>query len=182
MYQYFVSMKENARTMKNVHTIVGVGLFVALNLVLNTFASIQITNELKLGFASVATAASCYLYGPIPNMIVAPILDFLNYCIKPAGAYFPLFIISSIVTAMIFAFYLYGQEKVSLKRCILCRLTYDIVVSLFLNSWFTSLLWSTPILTIITPKIIKNLITLPIQVGVLYFAMKITSQLKTRIK
>lgn len=181
MNQYFVLLKENARSIKNVHTICGVALFFALNVVLNLVGSIQITNELKLGFASVATAASCFLYGPVPNLILAPLLDFVNFIVKPVGSYYPIFMISTIATTCIFSFFFYGQEKISWSRIILCRISYDVIVSLFLNSLFTAMLWGTPFWTIVTPKLIKNLLSLPFQVIILYLVMKACKQLKTRV-
>ena len=81
MNQYFVMLKENARSLKNVRVIVGVALFFALNVILNLFGSIQITNQLKLGFASIATAASCLLYGPIngsPLALIEYMFSLLN--------------------------------------------------------------------------------------------------------
>ena len=99
MNQYFVMLKENARSLKNVRVIVGVALFFALNVILNLFGSIQITNQLKLGFASIATAASCLLYGPVPNLVLAPLLDLVNYMVKPVGAYYPIFMISTMASA-----------------------------------------------------------------------------------
>ena len=182
MNQYFVLLKENARSIKNVHTICGVALFFALNVVLNAVGSIQITNELKLGFASIATAASCFLYGPLPNLILTPLLDFVNYIVKPVGAYYPIFMISTIAATCIFSFFFYKQEKITWTRVILCRISYDVIVSLFLNSLFTSMLWGTPFWTIVTPKIIKNIVSLPFQVIILYFVMKACIQIKSRAK
>ena len=182
MKQYFVMLNENARSIKNVHVIVGVSLFFALNVIMNLFVSVYITPEIKVGFASIATAASCYFYGPIQNLIVAPLLDFVNFIVKPSGTYFQIFMISTFATAAIFSFFFYGQDKVSLKRVILARLSYDIIVSLFLNSLFTSMLWGTPFWAIVSPKIVKNLICLPIQVVVLYLTMKTCTQLKPRLK
>ena len=191
MKQYFVMLNENARSIKNVHVIVGVSLFFALNVIMNLFVSVYITPEIKVGFASIATAASCYFYGPIPNLIVAPLLDFVNFIVKPSGTYFPIFMISTFATAAICSKdgrhlammpHFYGQDKVSLKRVILARLSYDIIVSLFLNSLFTSMLWGTPFWAIVSPKIVKNLICLPIQVVVLYLTMKTCTQLKPRLK
>ena len=175
-------LKENARSLKDVHVLVGVSLFFALNVVMNLFVSVYITPEIKVGFASIATAASCYFYGPIPNLIVAPLLDFVNFIVKPSGSYFPIFMISTFVTALIFSILFYGKDKVSIKQVIIARLAYDIIVSLFLNSLFTSMLWGTPFWTIVTPKIIKNLIQFPIQVIVLYLTMKTCYQLKPRLK
>lgn len=182
MNKYFAMLKENARSIKNVHVLVGVSLFFGLNVVLNLFAAIYITPEIKVGFASIATAASCYFYGPIPNLLVAPLLDFVNFIVKPSGSYFPIFMISTFVTALIFSLVFYGQNKVSLARVIIARLAYDIIVSLFLNSLFTSMLWGTPFLAITTPKLLKNLIQFPIQVGVLYLTMKACAQLKPRLR
>ena len=156
MNQYFVMLKENARSLKNVRVIVGVALFFALNVILNLFGSIQITNQLKLGFASIATAASCLLYGPVPNLVLAPLLDLVNYMVKPVGAYYPIFMISTMASACIFSAYFYNCEKITWVRVILCRITYDVVVSLFLNTLFTSMLWSTPFLVIAGPKLIDR--------------------------
>lgn len=181
MKQYFVMFKENARSLKNVRVLVGVSLFFALNVVLNLVASFHITPEIKIGFASIATAASCYLYGPVPNLLVAPLLDFVNFFVKPVGSYFPIFMISTFMTALIFSIVFYGQEKINLPRVIIARVSYDIVVSLFLNSLFTSMLWKTPFWAIVTPKLVKNLIGLPIQVVVLYLTMKACTQIKKRM-
>lgn len=182
MKQYFVILKENAQSLKDVHVIVGVSLFFALNVVMNLFASVYITPELKIGFASIATAASCYFYGPIPNLLVAPILDFVNFFVKPSGVYYPIFMIATMATSLIFSCFFYKQGKVTLKRVILARLAYDLIVSLFLNSFFTCMLWGTPFWAIVSPKIIKNLISLPIQVVVLYLTMKACYQIKPRLK
>ena len=181
MNQYFVMLKENARSIKNVHVIVGVALFFALNVILNLFGSIQITNELKIGVASITTAASCLLYGPIPNLLLAPLLDFVNYIVKPVGAYYPIYMISTIASACIFSMFLFNCKKITWLRVILCRITYDVVVSLFLNTLFTSMLWGTPFLVIAGPKFIKNLISLPIQVIILYLVLKTCLKLKPRV-
>ena len=181
MNQYFVMLKENARSLKNVRVIVGVALFFALNVILNLFGSIQITIQLKIGFASIATAASCLLYGPIPNLVLAPLLDLVNYMVKPVGAYYPIFMISTMASACIFSAYFYNCERITWVRVILCRITYDVVVSLFLNTLFTSMLWGTPFLVIASPKLIKNLISLPFQVVILYLVMKTCIQLKPKV-
>lgn len=174
-------LKENARSLKNVHVIVGVALFFALNVILNLFGSIQITNELKIGFASVTTAASCFLYGPIPNLILAPLLDFVNYIVKPVGAYYPIYMLSTIASVCIFSMFFYNCKRITWIRVILCRITYDVIVSLFLNTLFTSMLWGTPFLAIATPKLIKNLVSLPIQVIILYLVMKTCIQLQPKV-
>lgn len=180
MKQCYEAIKENSNSLKDVHTLVGVSLFFALNVILNMVATVQITPELKVGFASIATAASCFFYGPVPNLIVAPLLDFVNYCVKPSGSYMPLYMISAMAAAIIFSAVFYKQE-INIKRVIVARLGYDIIVSLLLNTVFTAILYDLPFLSIAAPKLIKNLIGLPIQVAVLYLTMKACTQIKSHM-
>ena len=182
MVKYFVMLKENARSLKNVRVLVGVSMFFALNVIMNLYVSFYITNEIKIGFASIATAASCYFFGPVPNLLVAPLLDFVNFYAKPMGTYYPIFMISTFVTAIIFSLTLWGKNEISITRAIVTRLLYDAIVSLFLNSLFTSMLWGTPFLAIVGPKVVKNVISLPIQVFVLFFVMKACTQIKKRMR
>ena len=113
--------------------------------------------------------------------MLAPLLDLVNYMVKPVGAYYPIFMISTMASACIFSAYFYNCERITWVRVILCRITYDVVVSLFLNTLFTSMLWSTPFLVIAGPKLIKNLISLPFQVVILYLVMKTCIQLKPKV-
>ena len=96
-------------------------------------------------------------------------------------AYYPIFMISTMASACIFSAYFYNCERITWVRVILCRITYDVVVSLFLNTLFTSMLWGTPFLVIASPKLIKNLISLPFQVVILYLVMKTCIQLKPKV-
>ena len=113
--------------------------------------------------------------------MLAPLLDLVNYMVKPVGAYYPIFMISTMASACIFSAYFYNCERITWVRVILCRITYDVVVSLFLNTLFTSMLWGTPFLAIASPKLIKNLISLPFQVVILYSVMKTCIQLKPKV-
>lgn len=181
MKQCYINWKENAKTLKDTHVLVGVSLFFALNVILNLFASIQFTPEIKIGFASIAVAASCYFYGPVPNLLVAPLLDFVNFIVKPSGSYFPIFMISTLATALIFSLVFYHKENITWKHIIIARLAYDFIVSLFLNSLFTSMLWGTPFWVIVVPKFVKNLIGFPFQAIILYLVMKACVQIRPRM-
>lgn len=174
--------KESAKGLKDIHTIVGVSIFFALNVILNLFATITVSPELKIGFASIATAASCFLYGPVPNLLVAPILDFINFFLKPVGTYFPIFILATMATSLIFSLVFYKRETITIKHVLLARILYDVIVSLFLNTLFTSLLWGTPFQVILIPKLVKNLIQFPIQAFVLYLTMKACVQIRRKMR
>lgn len=75
MHQYFVMLKDNARAITNTKVIVGVAMFCALEVILDMF-NIYLAPTLRITFGFLATAASCYFYGPYPNMIAGVIMDY----------------------------------------------------------------------------------------------------------
>ncbi len=181
MKKYFAMFKENTQSLKDVKVLVGVSLFCALNVILNMF-SIQLTPMLKISFGSIAVAASCYFYGPYPNMIAAFILDTVNYLLRPVGPYQPWWMINAVVTAFLYALFFYKQEKISVLRCLLARLSVVLIVNLFLNPLWLSMLYGDSFWVLLSARIVKNILMFPIDVAVLYLTMKLCMRLKDQVR
>ena len=180
MKKYFAIFKENTKALKDVRVLVGVSLFCALNVILNMF-SIQLTPMLKISFGSIAVAASCYFYGPYPNMIGAFILDTVNYILRPTGPYQPWFMINAVVIALLYALFFYKQEKIGVVRCALARVSVVLIVNLFLNPLWLSMMYGDSFWVLLSARVIKNIVMYPIDVFVLYLTMKLCLRLKDQI-
>ena len=180
MKKYFAIFKENTKALKDVRVLVGVSLFCALNVILNMF-SIQLTPMLKISFGSIAVAASCYFYGPYPNMIAAFILDTVNYILRPTGPYQPWFMINAVVIALLYALFFYKQEKIGVLRGALARLSVVLIVNLFLNPLWLSMMYGDSFWVLLGARVIKNIVMYPIDVFVLYLTMKLCLRLKDQI-
>ena len=102
MNNYFVMLKENVSSLKNTRVIVGVALFCGLQVILNNF-NIYLGPTLRITFSFLAVAASCYFYGPYPNMLAAVVMDFIGYAMHPEGAYFPGYALNAMIMAFIFS-------------------------------------------------------------------------------
>ena len=181
MNQYFVMFKENAKSLKDVRVLVGVSLFCALNVILNMF-SIQLKTMLMISFGSIAVAASCYFYGPYPNMIAAFVLDTINYMLRPVGPYQPWFMISAVVIAVLYSLFFYKQEKIGIIRCALARLSVILIVNLVLNSLWLSMMYGNAFWVLVSERILKNVLMFPIEAFVLYLTMKLCLRIKDQVK
>lgn len=178
---YFVMFKENVKDIKNVRVLVGVSLFCALNVILNMF-SIQLTPMIKISFGSIAVAASCYFYGPYPNMIAAFVLDTVNYMLRPVGPYQPWFMISSVMIAVLYSLFFYKQEKIGFIRCAFARLSVILIVNLVLNSLWLSMMYGNAFWVLVSERVLKNVLMFPIEAFILYLTMKLSMRLKSRLR
>ncbi|MBS0949837.1 folate family ECF transporter S component [Weissella minor] len=149
------------------------GLLTALLIILSRFTFGPDT--LKFGFSFIAAALIGKWYGPIWGMFVAFISDFLSN-LSSAYAYFPGFAFSAIVGALIYGFGFYQHKQLSLMRILIVTGLVIIIVNLFLNTvWVATLqnLWNNPnaLKTVFTARLIKQLIFLPIETGLLYLIL-----------
>lgn len=97
--------------------------------------------------------------------------DVLSYIVRPTGAFFPGFTISSIITGVIFGIILHGKEP-KLWRVFLAGLINMIVVSCLLNTLWLSILYSTPFTVSFISRLPKNLVMYPIDTIIFYAVIK----------
>lgn len=110
---FFANFKKSALELKNLRSLCGIAILIALDLVLKTFLNIQITNDLKLSFAFVAVAAIGMLYGPTAAGLACLVTDILGYILKPEGGSFsPLFTLIEVVGGVIYGCLLYNFNPV----------------------------------------------------------------------
>lgn len=162
--------------LKNVRCLTTVGLLTSMGLLLSMF-SLPITDVIKVGFAFVCTVAIGYLYGPVPAAMSAAIVDLLASIIRPTGPYFPGFTISSFIVGLIYGFILY-QKPIDLKRIIFARLSVVLSVSVVLNTYWLTILYGKGFLAMLPIRVMRNIITVPIEVILMYAVLAGIKKLK----
>lgn len=180
MNHYFVMLKENTSSLKNAKVLAGISLFIALTVVLNSF-TIQLSPLLRISFGNLAVAASCYFFGPIPNMLAGPIIDFFGYILRPVGPYQPWFMINAILMAFIYASFFYKKDKVKITHCIFARFLVVVICNMCLNSLWLSMLYGDTFWSLFEARIVKNIALFPIDVFLLYTVMKISQRMKSKV-
>lgn len=170
MRTYLLKFRDSMLELKSVHAVTQMAMLMALSLILNLFASIQITESLKLSFGFLATAMMGMLFGPSLAAIGAGLIDILQAFIKPTGPYFPGFTLTAALTGVIFGLLLY-KNKCTLPRLIIAKALINLLLNLLLNSIFISVLYGSAFWAMLPTRLFKNLVMLPIEVLLLYLLL-----------
>ena len=80
--------RQSAQELKQVRTLTGVAMLLAMSVVISFTASVRVTETIKIGLGYLITALLGMLYGPFTAALAAGAGDLIKYLLKPDGAYF----------------------------------------------------------------------------------------------
>ena len=113
---------------KRVGSLVILALMIGLNIVLSRFVSIKAMN-FKISFTFLTIVLSAYFYGYYGAIMVALFGDLLGALLFPIGPYNPLLTLTSIMCAVVYAYFFYKKD-LSNKNIILACLINRFIISL----------------------------------------------------
>lgn len=156
----------------NVKSICLMGIFIALMTVIGGYLSL---NPFKLFGRTVNLLFIFWpllgiLFGPIPSVLIAMIVDILMYFLFPTGYPFDIrYTLSEALIAFIASLFFY-KSNVSILKIIICEGIKDIGVHVGIESWFMKTIMNynmDAFKTYLVGGLTKNLIMWPIEVIVL---------------
>ena len=148
----------------NLQILVRVAILIAMDVLLMNYLGIH-TQFYKIGFAFVPLALCGMLYGAKWATVCAGIGDLINCFLGPFGWYPPL-TFSACLNGFVFGLFLKDRSD-SLPAIFAAVAVYQIGISLFLNTWFLSMLYTTPYFELMLTRIPQVAVMFPIQVIVI---------------
>lgn len=153
--------------------IVTSALLIAIHVVLSRFCSINAWN-IKIGFAFVPVFVAAYLYGPLTAGIVGAAGDFLGAVLFPIGPYFPGFTVTCFLSGMLFGVLLHKKQGVA--RILCATGINQMVLGLIVNSFWISVLYSSPYGPLVLTRVVQSLIMIPVEFLGIGFMTKVLSR------
>lgn len=140
----------------------------ALTIILTRVLSIRIpiagVEGVRIGFGALPIIFAGIAFGPLAGGIVGALGDLLGYFINPIGAYMPHFTFTSFLSGFIPGFMVFYV----LKRCrtltviVISILVGQLITSITLVPYFINSLFGVPFTVLMPPRIISQLINIPI--------------------
>ena len=160
--------------------IVLLAMLTAMEVVLNRFLSIN-TPYLKIGFSFVPVVVAAILYGPLGGACVGALGDLIGAILFPNGPFFPGFTVTALLTGLVYGLFLY--KKQTPLRIVLAVAVNQLILSLFLNTLWLTILWmgtekAAPYLTILATRIGQCALLIPVQ----YLVIQILAPVLRRLK
>lgn len=133
---FFMRLKESAKEFGNLKSLVAMAMLLALRLALGFVTTIQVTENLKIGFTIFPTTVACMLFGPVAGAVMGGTADILGLMLKPTGPFFPGYTLDSMVAGFIYGYSFYKREKLTVVRVALTLATVTVLVNLCMTtSW-----------------------------------------------
>lgn len=160
----------------NLNTLCRVGVLVALTIVLERFCSIS-TPILRIGFAFVPIALCGIMYGPVWAGAAGGIADILGTFLSPYGIYPPI-TLTAILTGVSFGLFLHRKNAKFFPNTVLCTLVNTVGLSLFLQSYWLSLLQHMPYLALVSARLVQCAVLIVLYLIILPLLQKLAEKLK----
>lgn len=144
----------------SVRAVVLIGAMTAVEIVLSRFLSFSVWN-MKIGLGFLPVLLTAMTLGPLSAGIVGALGDFLGAILFPIGAYFPGFTLTAFLTGVVFGLFLYKKRTV--LRMITAAAVNQVLLSLFLNTLWISLLYTSPYLPLLLTRLLQCGVMLPLQ-------------------
>lgn len=173
--------RQSAQELKQVRTLTGVAMLLAMSVVISFTASVRVTETIKIGLGYLITALLGMLYGPFTAALAAGAGDLIKYLLKPDGAYFFGFTLTAMLGGVVYGVFFY-REKCTIPRAIASKATVSLLLNCLLNTIWVSWLYGMPFLGALGPRVIKNLMALPFEIVLLYIVLNGMNKVIQRAK
>ncbi len=165
-----VMFSESVHELREIKTLAVTAMLLAIAVVLG-FYTLQLTDYIKIGFAYIVNEMTGMLFGPVVGGIVGGLADLVKYLVKPTGPFFPGFTVSGFLGGMIYGMVLY-KKPLSVKRVILANFLVTVIVNIFLNTYWLTLLYGDGFVALLPARIVKQAVMLPIETALFYTVAK----------
>lgn len=138
-------MKSNRFSLK---TVILIGMFVALQVILARFVSIPVSDGLRLSFETIPIFLAGFWLGPVAGMIVGALSDILGALLFPFGPYFPLLTLGPVILGCLAGLGGAALSKLELTEWKSCWKLFVLVIlaetanSILYGTWALTLYYS----------------------------------------
>ena len=173
-------IKNPLKDLKQTKALTLCSMLIALS-VISSFLSFYLTTAIKFSFYFVFIAVIAMKFGPLIAAFCAAMTDIIQFIAKPVGPYQPLLTLSCALTGIIFGVFLYKNKK-SLWRIIVSKLCISLLISSVLDSYFIAILYGKVFKEFLVTRTIKNIVTLPLEILLLYLVILAVDKIENRLK
>ena len=159
------------RALQKTRTLTTTGLLLAVQIVLGSYGTIEVTDSLKISLSHLALAPTAIFFGPVVASMQGALSDIVGYLIKPTGPYFPGFTLSAMAAGAVYGLAFY-RRSITVTRVACAHVFIKLFVNLGLNTLWLSILYKKAVWALLTARVAGNLLRLPGDVIVTYVMLK----------
>ena len=177
----FLKFKQSFLELRSFKNLSMLAVLMALLLVLN-FMVVEVSNLVSISFEFIILFLTGAMFGPFVAAILGFVGDLFCYLVHPIGPFFIWYAVSFMVDGLIYGFFLY-KNRLETKRVVVIQVLRDILVNVFLNTFFIWLQFGGDFLKLLFfVRIPKNIIKIPVNCFIMVFISKILRKKLKQLK
>ena len=159
-----------ASELKNLRMLTLAAIVVALRIVLGG-VRIPLGDNLNIFFGYLINSLGSAIYGPVVALLSGFATDILGYFVRPDGAFFPGYVLSTMLGSFFYALFFY-RARITLPRIIGAKLTVNLLVNVGLGAMWSAIQFSKGYYYYLAKSLAKNIGMLPIEVFLLWLFLR----------
>lgn len=159
-----------AKELKNLRMLTLAAIVVALRIVLGG-VRIPLGDNLNIFFGYLINSLGSAIYGPVVALLSGFATDILGYFVRPDGAFFPGYVLSTMLGSFFYALFFY-RARITLPRIIGAKLTVNLLVNVGLGAMWSAIQFSKGYYYYLAKSLTKNIGMLPIEVLLLWLFLR----------
>ena len=170
MEEYVENLKDSAGKLRSARNLAICGVMGALAVALSFVAQIEAGPYIKIGFAGIPNRIVDYIFGPVTGALFGGVMDIVKFIVKPSGTFFPGFTFDAMLAGFVYGSFYYKKE-LTIWRVLAAKGVVTVVVNLFFNTLWISILYGKAFFVLLGGRVIKNLVMWPIESVLFFFLM-----------
>lgn len=172
--------KDAAAELHNPHMLVLAALVVAARIAVRSI-TIPISENLVISIEFLPTAVGSMVYGPIVALLSGVASDILGAVLFPRGAFFPPYMLVTVLSHFLFALFLY-RAPLSIVRVFLSKLSVNLFCNILLTPIMLAWMSGSAAYIASIPRVVKNITLLPFETLLLFIVLRAMAPVLRRMK
>ena len=172
--------KVSAKEFTNLRTLAICAILIAARVALKS-VRIPIGDNLNIYVGFLVNSVSGAICGPLLSLASGAICDILGIIIAPQGPFMPLFTVIEMFCAFCFSICLY-KTKITVGKLALSKGLVNVLGNIVFTSFAMTLYYEKGILAYLLPRVVKNILMLPIEIMLLVLVFNALIPMLTRMK
>lgn len=155
-----------ARELHNLRMLTLAAIVVALRIVLSGLY-IPLGDNLNIFFGYFVNGLGAAIYGPVVALLSGFATDVLGYFVHPTGAFFPGYVLSTMMGSFFYALFFY-RARITALRVALAKLAVNLLVNVGLGALWSAIQFSKGYYYYLAKGLAKNIGMLPLEALLLW--------------
>ncbi len=172
------SLRDSAAHLKEIKVIAICAMMIAVAIIVNQF-SYSFGGYIRIGFTTHVNQVVYMLFGGTVGMVFGAVADVVKFLVKPEGVFRIEYTLNSMLAGLIYGMFYY-KRKMTFLRILTAQAVVALICNIIITTYLLVALNNLKLEVILIPRIIRNVVMLPINAVIFHAIAQALERAKIR--